>query len=429
MSAISEFLTQTRIKNELTDGGFSGITARVSIVSNSRGRFALLHTTSSGYALADASNYAQAPCSAMALEDGVGDNKLVLLKGYVKNSDWSLTRGAVLYLDTYPGRFRQTAPSGPNDIVQGLGIAYSQYIVDFDPDYTTLTVGSSSPATTSTTSTLPNRTWYLAEDDTRWNSNNSTWNGTEGRWHGADGVNPELYDVGGWTSGYRPTRVRLTMRATTDTYAYFMIKDALGNNIAVSKTERILSARTLILETVLEFKGTGAQYDIDKLYCVTTTNSTNIIWSIEFDQPIPSNTTTTTTTTTAAPTWVTKSSSSYWDGSWNGSCVEWSSGMEQDVINVVGSWANSYRPTKIRFSFSRSGGDGSGDLSFTLMDEFMTEIGSYSDIMPDDGDIVSVQFNLNFSGTEDIYSLMYQVDGALMPPDSIEVCTIEFYEG
>jgi len=140
MSAISEFLTQTNFKNSLSDGGFSGITSHVDVNSNSVGKFAVLHMGASGYEPANASTDAKTPGNVIALEAGTGSDILVLKSGFVRNSAWSFTKGAPVYLATTDGGVTQTKPSSTNNAVQYLGEAYDTDILDFNPDSTVVTV-------------------------------------------------------------------------------------------------------------------------------------------------------------------------------------------------------------------------------------------------------------------------------------------------
>lgn len=140
MSAISEFKTQTNFKTSLSDGGYSGITSRVSVNSNNFGKFAVLYMTSNGYELAGASTDAKSPGNVMSLEAAPGSEILVLKSGYVRNSSWSFTAGQPVYLSTTDGAITQTKPSATGNAVQYIGEAYSSDVLDFRPDATVITL-------------------------------------------------------------------------------------------------------------------------------------------------------------------------------------------------------------------------------------------------------------------------------------------------
>lgn len=140
MSAISEFKTQTKFKTALSDGGYSGITSKVTVNANSLGKFAVLYITTNGYELASASTDTKTPGTVMALESGTGSEKLVLKSGYIRNSAWSFTVGQPVYLSTTDGGVTQTKPSAASNAVQYIGEAYSTDILDFRPDATVITL-------------------------------------------------------------------------------------------------------------------------------------------------------------------------------------------------------------------------------------------------------------------------------------------------
>jgi hypothetical protein len=140
MSAISQFLTQTNLKNSLSDGGYSGITSRVEVNANSVGKYAVLYMTSNGYEPANATSDSKTPGNVIALVSGTGSDVLVLKSGFVRNSSWSFTKGGPVYLSTSDGGVTQTKPSSTDNAVQYLGEAYDTDILDFNPDSTVVTV-------------------------------------------------------------------------------------------------------------------------------------------------------------------------------------------------------------------------------------------------------------------------------------------------
>lgn len=116
----------------------SGITSFVSVSSNSVGFGAALFISSDGsYKEAGASSLVSMPCSALALEAGVGVKK-VLLWGLVRDDSWSWSIGGVVYVDTTTGIISQSEPSGSGEVVQPVGIAVSATTLLFKPDSTVI---------------------------------------------------------------------------------------------------------------------------------------------------------------------------------------------------------------------------------------------------------------------------------------------------
>ncbi|MHA1805947.1 MAG: hypothetical protein ACTSX2_00060 [Candidatus Thorarchaeota archaeon] len=64
-----------------------------------------------------------------------GDIGEFLIRGYIKDENWSWTVGGIIYLSaSSPGELTQTKPSSTGDIVRILGYAISQTVIWFDPD-------------------------------------------------------------------------------------------------------------------------------------------------------------------------------------------------------------------------------------------------------------------------------------------------------
>ena len=57
----------------------------------------------------------------------------MLIRGFYKNTAWSFTQGATLYLGTTAGKITQTQPTGTGDIVRVVGYALSSDEIFFDP--------------------------------------------------------------------------------------------------------------------------------------------------------------------------------------------------------------------------------------------------------------------------------------------------------
>ena len=65
--------------------------------------------------------------------NGAGFDRGMLIRGFYKNTSWSFTVGATLYLSTTGGAITQTAPSGTGDIVRVVGYALAADEIFFDP--------------------------------------------------------------------------------------------------------------------------------------------------------------------------------------------------------------------------------------------------------------------------------------------------------
>jgi hypothetical protein len=102
---------------------------------NALGFGAALHMDSdSHFILADADLPANTPCMALALETGTGSKK-VLLQGFIRNDSWNWSPGGWIFVSTDVGGLTHTKPTGSGDQVQVVGIAYTAYIMFFNPNY------------------------------------------------------------------------------------------------------------------------------------------------------------------------------------------------------------------------------------------------------------------------------------------------------
>ncbi len=85
---------------------------------------------------ADNADTSTIPCVAMVVEAGASAaNVLLLSKGTVRVSGWTLTAGLLWVSDT-AGEFTGTQPTGTGDIVQCIGYAVDATMVSFDPEKT-----------------------------------------------------------------------------------------------------------------------------------------------------------------------------------------------------------------------------------------------------------------------------------------------------
>lgn len=56
----------------------------------------------------------------------------VLLRGVVRNSSWTLTKGTIYYANSTPGKFDSVKPNGAT-VIQPIGYGYNTTVLLFDP--------------------------------------------------------------------------------------------------------------------------------------------------------------------------------------------------------------------------------------------------------------------------------------------------------
>lgn len=137
----AQLLATLTLTSTPADGEASGYIADA-IFGGGRSKYDFLYINAGGkVAKADADAAATGPCIAMAMENGVLDEvKSCLWWGWVTNSGWSWTPGAVLYLSTTFAELTETPPSGSGNIVQVVGIAFTATTIFFKPDFTTVEI-------------------------------------------------------------------------------------------------------------------------------------------------------------------------------------------------------------------------------------------------------------------------------------------------
>jgi len=101
-----------------------------------------LYWDASGHLVrADADAAASMPAVCFALNSTTsGHNALVLMQGWVYNSAWTLAEGDEVFVSTAIGAVTTTAPSDSGDQVQVVGIALTEDLLWFNPDYTVLEI-------------------------------------------------------------------------------------------------------------------------------------------------------------------------------------------------------------------------------------------------------------------------------------------------
>jgi len=117
-----------------TNGAYSGSVAMMITDENSHGIGAPLHMWTNGHLrAANASTNDRMPCVALALSAGAGTN-LVLVDGYVCNTNWSFTPGGLIYVSTNEGVVTASVPTASGDFIQVIGYATTADTIHFSPN-------------------------------------------------------------------------------------------------------------------------------------------------------------------------------------------------------------------------------------------------------------------------------------------------------
>jgi len=117
--------------------GWSGEISTMAVDWNDNGIGTPLHMKSNGHwqEATAASGTVRMPCTALALEEGTG-NKKILWKGIARKTTWAWTPGSIIYISTIDGALSSTQPANTGAIVQAVGIAIASDTIRFDPDLT-----------------------------------------------------------------------------------------------------------------------------------------------------------------------------------------------------------------------------------------------------------------------------------------------------
>lgn len=109
------------------------LTATVDV--NTNGYANAMHLDSDGNWIdAHADAAADMPCLALALEEGTGAGKKLLMKGLIRDDSWTWDEGDRIYpSDTATGGLTQTPPDSNGDQLQSVGIAFSATVAWFNP--------------------------------------------------------------------------------------------------------------------------------------------------------------------------------------------------------------------------------------------------------------------------------------------------------
>jgi len=89
--------------------------------------------SSTGWKPTDADQAADSKGLLAIATSSINFNRGMLIRGFYKETGWSWTQGATLYLSTTAGTLTQTQPPGTGDIVRVVGYALSTDEIFFDP--------------------------------------------------------------------------------------------------------------------------------------------------------------------------------------------------------------------------------------------------------------------------------------------------------
>jgi len=117
-----------------SNGDYYGETIVLSNVSLTAGSVHYL-TSSTTWSLTDADAASSSRnLLGIALSNDETTSPL-LIRGYYKNTAWSFTVGAPVYLSTTPGALTSTQPTGTGDIVRVVGYALATDEIFFNPSH------------------------------------------------------------------------------------------------------------------------------------------------------------------------------------------------------------------------------------------------------------------------------------------------------
>jgi hypothetical protein len=112
--------------------GYTGITSTETMAADCAVGD-VLYLSSTGYNKAKADADATLPCCAMCLETGTGSKK-VLRVGFIKNTAWSFTVGAQVYVSTATaGAITATKPVTTGNRINPVGVAVAADTIWFNP--------------------------------------------------------------------------------------------------------------------------------------------------------------------------------------------------------------------------------------------------------------------------------------------------------
>jgi len=119
----------------MANGDFTGEVV-IATMSASQTQYNAVYMKSDGWAAAKADADGTLPALGIALETGTG-TKMVLTKGFVRNTSWSFTKGNLIYVSTTTaGAITGTKPSTTGNRIQVIGVAFGTDILYVCPDPT-----------------------------------------------------------------------------------------------------------------------------------------------------------------------------------------------------------------------------------------------------------------------------------------------------
>lgn len=134
-AATAECQAKTWTPLTMANGAYTGEVAILDMAA-SCSVYEVLYGTSSGMNKAKADVYTTLPVIGMCVETGTGNRK-VLLRGFIRNTSWSFTKGARIYCSTATaGAITAVAPSAAGSLIQIIGIATAADTIYFNPDST-----------------------------------------------------------------------------------------------------------------------------------------------------------------------------------------------------------------------------------------------------------------------------------------------------
>jgi hypothetical protein len=134
----AEYLFRTNPTTSLTsDGEYFGETITLGGNGTVENLYVWNDASSGNWQLADANS---ASTSAGLLGWNVSSGNEYLIRGYIKNTSWAWTTGAILYISTTGGAIAAITSSNSGDIVRIVGFALSSDEIFFDPSQDWITI-------------------------------------------------------------------------------------------------------------------------------------------------------------------------------------------------------------------------------------------------------------------------------------------------
>ena len=131
ISSSAEYIIRTNPTTSLTsDGEYFGETITLGGNGTVENLYVWNDASPSNWQLADANSVST---SVGLLGWNVSSGNEYLIRGYIKNTSWSWTVGAILYISTTGGAIASVTSSTSGDVVRIVGFALSSDEIFFDP--------------------------------------------------------------------------------------------------------------------------------------------------------------------------------------------------------------------------------------------------------------------------------------------------------